>query len=71
MPVDQQPFHVPTLLVLAGLASSKGEAQRKLKENAVSVNSEKTSATTVTQKTLGDAPVLRLGKKQVRVKWTE
>jgi tyrosyl-tRNA synthetase len=71
MPIDQQPFHIPTLLVLAGLASSKGEAQRKLKENAVSVNSEKTSAVTVTQETLGDAPVLRLGKKQVRVKWSE
>jgi len=71
MPVDQQPFHVPTLLVLAGLASSKGEAQRKLKENAVSVNGEKTSAVTVTQETLGDTPTLRLGKKAVRIHWTE
>jgi tyrosyl-tRNA synthetase len=71
MPVDQQPFHVPTLLVLAGLASSKGEAQRKLKENAVSVNGEKTSAVTVTQETLGEAPTLRLGKKSVRIHWTE
>jgi tyrosyl-tRNA synthetase len=69
-PVDQQPFHLPTLLVLAGLASSKGEAQRKLKENAVSVNGEKTSAVTVTQETLGDTPTLRLGKKAVRVVWT-
>jgi tyrosyl-tRNA synthetase len=70
MPIDQQPFHVPTLLVLAGLASSKGEAQRKLKENAVSVNGEKTSAVTVTQETLGDEPILRLGKKAVKVSWT-
>jgi len=70
MPVDQQPFHLPTLLVLAGLASSKGEAQRKLKENAVSVNGEKTSAVTVKQETLGESPTLRLGKKAVRVKWT-
>ncbi len=65
MPIDQQPFHVPTLLVLAGLASSKGEAQRKLKENAVSVNGEKTSAVTVTQETLGETPTLRLGKQAV------
>jgi tyrosyl-tRNA synthetase len=70
MPVNQQPFHVPTLLVLAGLAGSKGEAQRKLKENAVSVNGEKTSAVTVTEETLGDAPTLRLGKKAVRITWT-
>jgi tyrosyl-tRNA synthetase len=71
MPVDQQPFHVPTLLVLTGLASSKGEAQRKLKENAVSVNGEKTTAVTVTQETLGENPTLRLGKKAVRIHWTE
>jgi len=71
MPIDQQPFHVPTLLVLAGLASSKGEAQRKLKENAVSVNGEKTSAVTVTQETLGETPTLRLGKKAVRIKWID
>jgi tyrosyl-tRNA synthetase len=70
MPIDQQPFHLPTLLVLAGLASSKGEAQRKLKENAVSVNGEKTSDVTVNQETLGDTPTLRLGKKSVRIHWT-
>jgi tyrosyl-tRNA synthetase len=69
IPIDQQPFHLPTLLVLAGLASSKGEAQRKLKENAVSVNGEKTSAVTVTQETLGETPTLRLGKKSVRIHW--
>jgi tyrosyl-tRNA synthetase len=70
MPVDQQPFHLPTLLVLAGLASSKAEAQRKLKENAVSVNGEKTSAVTAKQETLGDSPTLRLGKRAVRIRWT-
>jgi tyrosyl-tRNA synthetase len=71
LPVDQQPFHLPALLVLAGLASSKGEAQRKLKENAVSVNGEKTSSVAISQATLGESPTLRLGKKAVRVKWTE
>ena len=31
---------LPKLLVLAGLAASAGEAQRKIAENAVSVNGE-------------------------------
>ena len=62
-------MRVPKLLVLAGLASSTGEATRKLGENAVSVNGEKFSERTVARKVLGEAPVLRLGKKSVRVKW--
>jgi tyrosyl-tRNA synthetase len=69
MPAYQEPFHLPSLLVLTGLASSKGEAQRKLKENSVSVNGEKTSAVTVTQETLGETPTLRLGKRAVRIHW--
>ena len=36
-------IRVPKLLVLAGLASSTGEATRKLAENAVSLNGEKIS----------------------------
>ena len=59
------------LLVLAGLAASMGEAMRKLKENAVSVNGVKTAAQVVGRDELGDAPVLRLGKKSVRVEWVE
>jgi tyrosyl-tRNA synthetase len=59
------------LLVLAGLAASAGEAQRKLKENAVSVNGEKTAALTVERAALGDAPALRLGKRAVRVRWAK
>lgn len=58
------------LLVLAGLASSAGEATRKLKENAVSVNGEKVLATTMDRSELGAEPVLRLGKRAVRVQWT-
>lgn len=69
LPPDQQPIHVPSLLVLAGLAASKGEAQRKLKENAVSVNGEKISTLALSQEALGDAPVLRVGKKSIRVCW--
>ncbi len=60
---------LPKLLVLAGLAASAGEAQRKLSENAVSVNGEKFNERTIARDALGDAPVLRLGKRAVRVKW--
>ncbi|HEV2576037.1 MAG TPA: tyrosine--tRNA ligase [Acidobacteriaceae bacterium] len=60
---------LPKLLVLAGLAASSGEAQRKLAENAVSVNGEKFVERTISREALGDAPVLRLGKRAVRVKW--
>ncbi len=61
---------IPKLLVLAGLAASTGEAQRKLKENAVSIGGEKTAAVSLNHEALGDAPTLRLGKKAVRVRWT-
>jgi tyrosyl-tRNA synthetase len=64
-------IRVPKLLVLAGLASSAGEATRKLAENAVSVNGVKISEKVMTRSTLGEAPVLRLGKKSVRVAWLD
>jgi tyrosyl-tRNA synthetase len=60
---------LPKLLVLTGLAASAGEAQRKIAENAVSVNGDKVTERTVTRETLGDAPALRLGKRAVRVRW--
>ena len=60
---------LPKLLVLAGLAASAGEAQRKLSENAVSVNGKKFAERTISRESLGDAPVLRLGKRAVRVRW--
>jgi tyrosyl-tRNA synthetase len=63
------------LLTLAGLATSAGEATRKLAENAVSVNGEKLLAgktmKTVTREFLGESPILRLGKKSVRVRWVD
>jgi tyrosyl-tRNA synthetase len=62
---------LPKLLVLAGLAASAGEAQRKLKENAVSVNGEKTNALIVARENLGERPTLRLGKRAVRILWAE
>jgi tyrosyl-tRNA synthetase len=62
---------VPKLLVLTGLASSTGEATRKLGENAVSVNGEKISGRTMQKGAMGESPVLRLGKKSVRVEWVK
>ena len=60
-----------TLLVMTGLASSSGEATRKLNENAVSINGTKSNQRFVSLDVLGDSPVLRLGKKSVRVEWIE
>jgi tyrosyl-tRNA synthetase len=64
-------LRVPRLLVLAGLAASAGEAQRKLRENAVSINGTKTSLVIVAREVLGEGPTLRLGKKAVRIKWID
>jgi tyrosyl-tRNA synthetase len=63
-------LRLPKLLQLAGLAPSTGEATRKIKENAVSINGEKFSAGVVTKSNLGEQPTLRLGKKAVRIDWT-
>ena len=59
------------LLQLAGLAASAGEATRKIGENAVSMNGEKTSERAIAKSALGDAPLLRLGKKSVKVEWVK
>ena len=64
-------IRVPKLLVLAGLASSTGEATRKLAENAVSLNGEKIAGRTYGKDAMGESPTLRLGKKSVRVEWTK
>jgi tyrosyl-tRNA synthetase len=69
--VDGAGLRIAKLLQLAGLAASAGEATRKLAENAVSVNGDKFSGKTLTRAELGESPTLRLGKKQVRIKWTE
>jgi tyrosyl-tRNA synthetase len=62
-------IRVPKLLVLTGLASSTGEATRKLAENAVSLNGEKIAGRTYGKEAMGELPILRLGKKSVRVEW--
>jgi tyrosyl-tRNA synthetase len=71
---DGQPstaVRTPKLLQLAGLAASTGEATRKLGENAVSINGEKFSDRTIPIDALGETPILRLGKRAVRVEWTD
>jgi tyrosyl-tRNA synthetase len=60
---------VPKLLQITGLAASTGEATRKLSENAVSINGAKFSERTITLDELGVSPVLRLGKRAVRIEW--
>jgi tyrosyl-tRNA synthetase len=71
MLADEQTVRVPKLLVLAGLAASTGEATRKLSENAVSINGQKFTERTISRETLGETPTLRLGKKAVRIHWSE
>ena len=60
---------LPKLLVAAGLVVSGAEGTRKLAENAVSINGTKVSGGTETLEKLGDSPVVRVGKKEVRVEW--
>jgi len=60
---------IAKLLNMAGLASSIGEANRKLAENAVSINGNKFSGKIEMLKHLGDNPTLRLGKRAVRLEW--
>jgi tyrosyl-tRNA synthetase len=67
--IEDSVIRLPKLLQLAGLASSTGEATRKLGENAVSVNGEKFSEKLLKGVKVGDSVALRLGKKSVRVEW--
>jgi tyrosyl-tRNA synthetase len=69
--VDGHVLRTPKLLQLAGLAASTGEATRKLNENAVSINGEKYTDRTIDLEKLGDSPILRLGKRAVRVEWAD
>jgi tyrosyl-tRNA synthetase len=60
---------IAKLLQLAGLVASAGEGTRKLAENAVSLNGVKTTAQAESMDVLGESPVIRVGKKEVRVAW--
>jgi tyrosyl-tRNA synthetase len=68
---DGSELRMPKLLQLTGLAASAGEATRKLGENAVSVNGEKYSDRAIQLDQLGPRPVLRLGKRAVRIEWEQ
>jgi tyrosyl-tRNA synthetase len=77
--LDGLPYIVRStkLLHLSGLAASMGEATRKMKENAVSLNGVKLSSMVCQMSqdnpddypVLGVNPILRLGKRQVRIIW--
>jgi tyrosyl-tRNA synthetase len=77
--LDGLPYIVRStkLLHLCGLAASMGEATRKMKENAVSLNGTKLSSMVCQMSkddpddypVLGDSPILRLGKRQVKINW--
>ena len=60
---------IAKLLQAAGLVSSGSEGTRKLAENAVSINGAKVSGQSVTMTHLGASPVVRVGKKEVRIEW--
>jgi tyrosyl-tRNA synthetase len=60
---------LPRLLLQAGLATSAGEATRKIGENAVSVDGEKFAEKVLRGVQVGGSVALRLGKKSVRVEW--
>jgi tyrosyl-tRNA synthetase len=62
---------VAKLLQLTGLAPSTGEATRKIAENAVSINGQKFSGKVERLDRIEVGPVLRLGKKSVRVEWAQ
>jgi tyrosyl-tRNA synthetase len=64
-------IRIARLLQLAGLAASTGEATRKIAENAVSIDGRKFSAKVERWESLMSGPVLRLGKKSVRVVWVD
>ena len=60
---------IARLLQASGLVASGGEGTRKLAENAVSINGVKVSGQSATLAELGESPVVRVGKKEVRVEW--
>lgn len=62
-------MNMERLLQVAGLAASVAEARRKLAENAVSVDGVKIKGKTKRLDEMEQGPVLRLGKREVRVRW--
>jgi tyrosyl-tRNA synthetase len=66
--VGAGPHKLTHLLVKAQLAASNGEASRKIKEKAVSIDGEKVAALDVQKELTIDKPtVLKLGRKFARL----
>ena len=63
-------IRVTRLLLLAGLVESAGEGTRKLAEGAVFANNKRLTGKTVSLRELGNTPAMRLGKKALRVIFT-
>ncbi len=68
--MDAEPLiRMAKLLQLSGLAASASEATRKIAEGAVLVNNERFSGKTLPTSDLGEQPILRLGRKSVRIEF--
>ena len=66
-PAAEPAVRIAKLLQLSGLAASANEASRKIAEGAVLVNNERFTGKTLPLSELGESPVLRLGRKAVRL----
>ncbi len=62
-------IRVAKLLQLTGLSSSASEATRKIAEGAVLVNNQRFTGKTLSLAELGENPVMRLGRRVLRVIW--
>ena len=62
-------IRVPKLLHLLGLASSTSEATRKITEGAVFINGQRFSGKIMSLGEIDDLPLVRLGRKALRVKF--
>ena len=58
---------VARLLQLSGMAGSASEATRKIGEGAVLINNQRFAGKTMSLRELGEAPVMRLGKKALQI----
>ncbi len=70
-PAGAPQVRVAKLLVLAGLAASAGEATRKITEGAVFLNNERFSGKVIAHDDLGPTPLIRLGRKAVRIAFAD
>jgi tyrosyl-tRNA synthetase len=62
---------IPRLLQYAGLVASTSEGTRKISENAVSINGVKFGGQIEALARLGQNPILRVGKRSVKIEWVD